>query len=31
MMANPKWSLADALGEMLSLQSPNKWSATGAG
>ena len=30
-MANPKWSLADALGEMLSLQSPNKWSATWRG
>jgi len=26
-MANPKWSLADALDEMLSQQSPNKWSA----
>ena len=30
-MANPKWSLADALGEMLSLESPNKWSATWRG
>jgi len=30
-MANPKWSLADALGEMLSQQSPNKWSATWRG
>jgi hypothetical protein len=30
-MANPKWSLADALDEMLSLQSPNKWSATWRG
>ena len=27
-MANPAWSLADALAEMLSQQSPNKWSAT---
>jgi hypothetical protein len=30
-MANPRWSLADAMGEMLSLQSPNKWSATWRG
>ena len=30
-MANPKWSLADALAEMLSQQSPNKWSATWRG
>ena len=27
-MANPKWSLANALDEMLGLQSTNKWSAT---
>jgi hypothetical protein len=30
-MANPKWSLADALDEMLSQHSPNKWSATWRG
>ncbi len=30
-MANPKWSLDDALGEMLSQTSPNKWSATWRG
>ncbi|HYP32646.1 MAG TPA: hypothetical protein VES00_12300, partial [Burkholderiaceae bacterium] len=30
-MANPKWSLADALAEMLSQQSPNKWSAAWRG
>ena len=30
-MANPKWRLADALDEMLSLSSPNKWSATWRG
>ena len=30
-MANPKWSLADALDEMLSAQSPNQWSATWRG
>jgi hypothetical protein len=30
-MANPAWSLANALDEMLSQQSPNKWSATWRG
>ncbi|MDP9123625.1 MAG: ATP-binding protein [Pseudomonadota bacterium] len=30
-MANPKWSLANALDEMLGLQSTNKWSATWRG
>jgi hypothetical protein len=30
-MANPKWSLADALDEMLSQHSPNKWSASWRG
>jgi hypothetical protein len=30
-MANPTWTLADALDEMLGLQSPNKWSATWRG
>jgi len=30
-MANPKWSLADALAEMLSQHSPNKWSAAWRG
>ena len=30
-MANPTWSLADALDEMLGLLSPNKWSATWRG
>ncbi len=30
-MANPKWTLAEALDEMLGLQSPNKWSATWRG
>lgn len=30
-MANPRWSLAEALDEMLSLRSPNKWSATWSG
>ena len=30
-MANPKWTLAEALDEMLGLQSPNKWSAAWRG
>ena len=30
-MANPTWNLAEALREMLSQQSPNKWSATWRG
>ncbi len=30
-MANPKWTLAEALDEMLSQHSPNKWSATWRG